>query len=80
MARPLTGNRTNLSRVVRHRIFCGCPRCLRLHAVHIDELHSGCIQPLRDDLRKSLQKFIAQVMILFAFRPQAFAIQGNGAT
>ena len=62
----------------RRRSFAADP--LRGHVVvEVEELQAGHVEPLGHDLGEALQELVAELVVLLALRPQALAVERDGA-
>ena len=51
--------------------------CSSMGAIHIQQLQSGCLQALGDDLHKALVNVIAEVVVLVALGAKTLAVKGQ---
>src|ERR1035438_309732 len=51
--------------------------CSSMGAIHIQQLQSGCLQALGDDLHKALVNVVAEVVVLVALGAQTLAVKGQ---
>ena len=53
---------------------------LRGHVVvEVEELHPGHVEPLGHDLGEALEELVAELVVLLALRPEALAVERDGA-
>src|ERR1035438_9413378 len=51
--------------------------CSNMAAIHIQQLQSGCLQALGDDLHEALVNLIAEVVVLIALGAKTLAVEGQ---